>query len=111
MRTAKEFTVWTLNENYLIEADQYNFTLMKRRLDKKTGEAGEAFGAVGHFGKLSQALEAYRDELFREMGEVDVTNIDLILLKLEDIQKVLEDAKLDGIKYFKNMFVLRGKDD
>jgi hypothetical protein len=59
-----------VNEKYLIDVDDYNYTVYENKpqqvVDKQTGKEHTRYPAIGYFGGLQKALLFIRDRMVRD---------------------------------------------
>lgn len=84
-----------INDEYGIQADEKQYTLVKRakRVDKDTGEA--CWGAIGHYGSMSGALEGLSRRLHRQRVSTEDMGLDEAVMAYHEIRDSimgLEDA-------------------
>lgn len=67
-----------VNEDYVIDVDQYNFTVKfdrhRKWLNEKTGVEVDVFDTVGHYSSLESALYAcLKDMQVRKLSDEDMS--------------------------------------
>ena len=87
-----------LDENYFIEADECQYILRKRILNKskKTREEKEWHKPIGYYKRLNTALLAYSDELDRDIvqsGSMSLTDaLKVIVDSREQVKRMIREA-------------------
>lgn len=80
-----------LDENYRIECDTYNYTLIQEevtdKINKKTGKF-EVTNNQWYYPFLKDALNKYKEQSLKTTG-----SLDKVLYKLEEIELKLETIK------------------
>jgi len=92
----KKFLTVKLDEDYSVTADQYCFTLQKRRVNKKGVTLKTPF-VIGYYPTLERLLVAFTRDKIR--GATGAETVKELLSAIREVEAVAEDAKLKMINY------------
>lgn len=88
-----------LDDNFAIQSDNYNFTLMARGVvgegSKKAGE--ERRSAIGYFSRLEHALDAYAQKALKVGPVRDIT---ALLIEVRRVDQAVQKAGLAFLERF-----------